>query len=89
VERQFVRLQAEGAIEESGQVARAAAEVFAAHGDDLGQSRALCLEATVAWIRGGVSDADEAWTRAAEHAEREDCLAGVDALAAVLADLAG
>jgi len=72
VERQFVRLQAEGAIEESGQVARAAAEVFAAHGDDLGQSRALCLEATVAWIRGAVSDADEAWTRAAEHAERAE-----------------
>ncbi len=25
----------------------------------------------------------------AEHAERDDCLAGVDALTAVLADLAG
>jgi class 3 adenylate cyclase len=70
VERQFVRLQAEGAIDESWRVAHAALEVFDSRGDDLGRSRALCLEATVAWIRGAASDADEAWRRAAEYAEQ-------------------
>ena len=70
LERQFVRLQAEGAIDESQRVAREAVEVFARHGDELGQSRARWLEATVAWIHGEATAADEAWRRAAEHAER-------------------
>ncbi len=41
-----------------------------ASGDEFGQCRAWCLHATVKWILGRSSDADQAWIRAADHAER-------------------
>ncbi|MFL5979471.1 MAG: BTAD domain-containing putative transcriptional regulator [Gaiellaceae bacterium] len=66
VEQQFVRLQAEGAIDEPHRVAQESLQVFEAHGDTRGQSRAWCLEAMVHWIHGQVAKADDAWRRAAE-----------------------
>ena len=41
-----------------------------ADGDELGQCRALWLRALRAWIEGRCADADEAFTRAAEHARQ-------------------
>ena len=54
-------------------------------GHDAGILAAAGVPAAMLFVRNptGVSHSP------AEHAEREDCLAGVDALAAVLADLAG
>ncbi len=70
VEQQLVRLQADGTIAGATQVADEALKVFARNGDELGQSRAWCLRATVEWIRGCVAAADDSWHRAAVHAER-------------------
>ena len=72
VERQLVRLQAgSGApAEDVGQIADSALSVLEAHGDELGQCRALCLRALQAWVEGRSARADEAWRRAAEHARR-------------------
>jgi class 3 adenylate cyclase/predicted ATPase len=70
LERQFVRLQAEGGVDQSHEVARHALEVFEAQGDETGQSRAWCLDATVHWIHGQAAKADEAWQRAADLARR-------------------
>ena len=72
VERELVRLQAEpGApIDEAPRVAGSALPVLKAHGDDLGQCRAWCLWAVHAWVEGHAARADEAWRRAAEHADR-------------------
>jgi class 3 adenylate cyclase/tetratricopeptide (TPR) repeat protein len=69
VEQQFVRLQAEGAIDEPHRVAQESLQVFDAHGDTHGQSRAWCLEAMVHWIHGQVAKADDAWRRAGELAD--------------------
>jgi len=54
-------------------------------GHDAGILAAAGVPAAMLFVRDptGVSHSP------AEHAEREDCLAGVDALAAVIADLAG
>ena len=56
-----------------------------AAGHDAGILAAAGVPAAMLFVRNptGVSHSP------AEHAEREDCLAGVDALAAVIADLAG
>jgi class 3 adenylate cyclase/tetratricopeptide (TPR) repeat protein len=72
VEQQFVRLQAEagGSVAETGNVVDTALHVFERHGDDLGQCRTWCLTALLEWIQGQVAKADEAWSRAAEHARR-------------------
>jgi len=71
VEQQFVRLQTHtGAIDDVQRVADDAVKVFEAHEDDSGQSRAWCLQATIAWIGGQAAKADEAWQRGAEHALR-------------------
>ena len=43
--------------------------VLEADGDELGQCRALCLRARQALIEGQLARADEAWQRAAEHAQ--------------------
>jgi DNA-binding SARP family transcriptional activator len=71
VERELVRLQVEpGApIDEAPRVAELALPVLKAHGDDLGQCRAWCLWAVHAWVEGHAARADEAWQRAAEHAD--------------------
>jgi class 3 adenylate cyclase/tetratricopeptide (TPR) repeat protein len=66
LERQFVRLQAEGSVDESHRIAEEALKVFERCGDETGQSRALCLEATVDWIHGRAASADAAWARAAD-----------------------
>jgi class 3 adenylate cyclase/tetratricopeptide (TPR) repeat protein len=72
LEQQFVRLQAEGAIDEPDQVAQETLRVFEAHGDLRGQSRTWCLRATVDWIQGQVEKADEGWLRAADLARLAD-----------------
>jgi class 3 adenylate cyclase len=68
IEQQFVRLQAEGAIDESGRIAQDALRVFEAHGDVRGQSRTWCLRAMVDWIHGQAEKADEGWLRGADFA---------------------
>ena len=68
IEQQFVRLQAEGAIDESKHIAQDALRVFEAHGDVRGQSRAWSLGAMVDWIQGQAGKADEGWQRGAECA---------------------
>jgi class 3 adenylate cyclase/tetratricopeptide (TPR) repeat protein len=68
LEQQFVRLQAEGAIDEDERITQDALRVFEAHGDLRGQSRTWCLRATVDWIQGQAKRADEGWQRAAELA---------------------
>jgi class 3 adenylate cyclase/tetratricopeptide (TPR) repeat protein len=68
LEQQFVRLQAEGAIDEAERTARDALQVFEAHGDLRGQSRTWCLRATVDWIQGQAEKADGGWQRAADLA---------------------
>jgi tetratricopeptide (TPR) repeat protein len=72
LEQQFVRLQAEGAIDEPEQVAQNVLRVFEAHGDLRGESRTWSLRATVDWIRGQAAKADEGWQRAAEFARRAE-----------------
>ena len=54
-------------------------------GHDAGILAAAGIAAAMIFVRNptGISHSP------AEHAERDDCLAGVDALTAVLADLAG
>ncbi len=71
VEQQFVRLHAEsrGAIGEAHRVATAALRVSEEHGDDLGQCRAWFLRAWIEWTEGHATGADEAWQRAAAHAQ--------------------
>jgi tetratricopeptide (TPR) repeat protein len=68
LEQQFVRLQAEGAIDEPDRIADDALRVFEAHYDLRGQSRTWSLRATVDWIQGQAEKADEGWQRAAELA---------------------
>ena len=71
VEQQFVRLQTDtGAIDDVQRAADAGLKVFEKHEDDSGQSRAWCLQASIAWIIGQAGRADEAWRRGAEHARR-------------------
>jgi len=72
VEQQFLWLQAEPGrgIERARRVTGAALRILGEHGDDLGQCRAWCLRAKIAWTEGLVAAADEAWRRAAEHARR-------------------
>jgi predicted ATPase/class 3 adenylate cyclase len=75
VERQFVRLHREPsseAVEDARRAADGALRVFGEHADDFGQSRAWCLRAMTEWIEGQVARADDAWTRAAVHANRAD-----------------
>jgi len=72
LEQQFVRLQAEGAIDEPEQVAQDALRVFEAHDDLRGQSRTWSLRATVDWIHGQAAKADESWQRAADFARRAE-----------------
>jgi tetratricopeptide (TPR) repeat protein len=71
VEQQFVRLHAEslGDMREARRVSTAALRTFEEHGDDLGQCRASCLRAWIEWIEGHATKADEAWQRAARHAD--------------------
>jgi DNA-binding SARP family transcriptional activator/tetratricopeptide (TPR) repeat protein len=72
VERQRVLIQQGSgwSVAEAEHVADTAIEVLDASGDEFGQCRAWCLRATVKWILGRSSDADQAWIRAADHAER-------------------
>jgi DNA-binding SARP family transcriptional activator/tetratricopeptide (TPR) repeat protein len=72
VERQFVQLEADsaGTIADAHRVADAALGQLARHHDERGQSRALSLRASIAWLDGQVARADEAWEQAAEHARR-------------------
>jgi DNA-binding SARP family transcriptional activator len=72
VEQQLVRLQAgsDAPAEDTGRIADSALKVLEAHGDELGQCRALCLRARQAWVEGHSARADDAWRRAAEHARR-------------------
>jgi class 3 adenylate cyclase/tetratricopeptide (TPR) repeat protein len=72
LEQQFVRLQAEGSIEEPERVVQDALGVFEAHDDLRGQSRTWCLRATVDWIQGQAEKADEGWQRAADLARRAE-----------------
>jgi class 3 adenylate cyclase/tetratricopeptide (TPR) repeat protein len=72
LEQQFVRLQAEGAIDEPDRVAQDTLRVFEAHGDLRGQSRTWCLRAMVDWIHGQAAKADEGWRRAADLARRAE-----------------
>ena len=74
VERQLVRLQAGSTapIAETNEIADSALEVFEAHGDALGQCRALWLRALHALVEGNLARADEDWERAAEHARQAD-----------------
>jgi class 3 adenylate cyclase len=72
LEQQFVRLQAEGAIDEPDWIGEDALRVFEAHGDLRGQSRTWCLRATVDWIQGQAERADEGWKRAADLARLAD-----------------
>jgi class 3 adenylate cyclase/DNA-binding SARP family transcriptional activator len=71
VEQAFVRLHAEssGDVREARRVAAAALRAFEERGDDLGQCRASCLQASIEWIEGHATKADEAWQRAARHAD--------------------
>ena len=73
VEQQFVRLHAEsgGDIGEANRVASAALRVFEKHADDVGQCRAWSLRAWIEWNEGRVTRADEAWQRAAAHAQAD------------------
>jgi DNA-binding SARP family transcriptional activator/class 3 adenylate cyclase len=70
VERQIVRLQggSSAPVEDTERIADLALTVLDAHGDELGQCRALCLRARHAFIEGRSARADEAWRRAAERA---------------------
>jgi tetratricopeptide (TPR) repeat protein len=72
VEHQLVRLQAgaDAQAEDSDRIADSALTVLEAHGDELGQCRALRLRALRAWVKGQSARADEAWRRAADHAQR-------------------
>jgi len=72
LEQQFVRLQAEGAIDEPDRVAQDVLQVFEAQGDLRGQSRTWCLRAMVDWIHGQVEAADEGWQRAADLSRLAD-----------------
>jgi tetratricopeptide (TPR) repeat protein len=72
LEQQFVRLQAEAAIDEHERVAQDALRVFEAHGDLRGQSRTWSLRATVDWIQGQAEKADGGWQRAADLARRAE-----------------
>jgi class 3 adenylate cyclase/DNA-binding SARP family transcriptional activator len=71
VEQQFVRLHAEslGDMREARRVSSAALRAFEERGDELGQCRASCLQASIEWIEGHATKADEAWQRAARHAD--------------------
>jgi class 3 adenylate cyclase/tetratricopeptide (TPR) repeat protein len=73
VEEQLVRLQTHtGAIADVQRVADACLDVFEEHADDVGQIRAWSLKAFSSWIGGQGAEADEAWRRGAEHAQRAD-----------------
>jgi tetratricopeptide (TPR) repeat protein len=74
VERQLVWLQTGSSdpAEDPAEVAESALTLLEAHGDELGQCRALCLRALHAWVEGRSERADEDWERAAEHARRAD-----------------
>jgi class 3 adenylate cyclase len=72
LEQQFVRLQAEGTIDEPERVAQNVLRVFEAHGDLRGESRTWSLRATIDWIHGQAEKADEGWQRAAELARRAE-----------------
>ncbi len=74
VERGFVRLQSD-ADTRSGDVretADAAQGVLGPGGDDIGLCRAWCLRALAEWTEGQAGAADDAWRRAAGHAQRAD-----------------
>src|SRR5262245_42496209 len=68
IEQQFVRLQAEGAIDEAERIVQDSLRVFEAHSDARGQSRTWSLRAMVNWIQGQAKTADESWQRGAECA---------------------
>ena len=72
IEQQFLWLQAEPGkgIKRARRVTDTALRILGEHGDDLGQCRAWCLRAKIAWTEGLVAAADEAWRRAAKHARR-------------------
>jgi class 3 adenylate cyclase len=69
VEEQFVRVQSasRGLLTDAKPLATAALQVLARHGDELGECRALCLQAWIEWLEGHAAAADEAWRQAAMH----------------------
>jgi tetratricopeptide (TPR) repeat protein len=72
IEREFVRLGSETGVD-TGQactVAAAVCPVLERERDTQGQSRLWALRASVAWSRGHVTEADDAWRRAADYAQR-------------------
>jgi class 3 adenylate cyclase/tetratricopeptide (TPR) repeat protein len=72
VEREFVRLEVETSIgtDPARRVADEVLPVLERADDVRGQCRAWCLRAQVAWIAGHVAQADDAWGKASECAER-------------------
>ena len=72
VEREIVRLETESTAttELSRKVADAALAALEQDDDDYGQCRGWSLRAQISWVAGRVTDADEAWCRAAECARR-------------------
>ncbi|MEA2178360.1 MAG: hypothetical protein QOG77_1657, partial [Solirubrobacteraceae bacterium] len=70
VERGLVRMQwGSGApAQDASGIAASALTVLEAHGDELGQCRALCLRALQRWVEGRSADADGDWRQAAERA---------------------
>ena len=72
VARLFVRLQVdpEAGTREARERFDSLLEAFTSAGDDLGLGRLWRLRALVHWIEARSSEADAAWLRAVEHAER-------------------
>jgi class 3 adenylate cyclase/tetratricopeptide (TPR) repeat protein len=72
VEEQIVRLMADSSrgLGDARRVADSALNVLAEYGDDFGLCRAWWLKAWIDWTEGRAAGADEAWRRAAEHADR-------------------
>jgi class 3 adenylate cyclase/tetratricopeptide (TPR) repeat protein len=72
IERELVRLETEASAgtDTARQVAGEARAVLERVGDHRAVSRTWWLEAYIDWIGGRVNDADAAWERAAQHAQR-------------------
>jgi hypothetical protein len=72
VERELVRLETEAGVAtaQAGRVADAAWPLLLGDGDAYGQCRVWLLRGQIAWYAGRVGDADDAWQKAAETAQR-------------------
>ena len=72
IEREFVRLESQARVgtEHARAVAAAVLPVLEREHDDQGQSRLWALRALIAWSTGQARDADDAWRRGADCAQR-------------------